>query len=48
MEDAYTNLFNETIEHFEGIIKIGQTIRKFYYDDSDEEDEHTDFIQHYT
>ena len=42
MVDAYTNLFNEAVEHSKGTIKRGRTIRKFYYDDS--ETKYPDFI----
>ena len=44
MIDVYTELFNDKIDHYEGIIRRVLTIRKFYYD----EDEYTDFIQNYT
>jgi hypothetical protein len=33
----YTEHFNVNIRHYEEIIKTIQTIRQFYYDDSDEE-----------
>ena len=40
MIDVYTELFNDKIDHYEGIINRGLTIRKFRYD----EDEYLDFI----
>ena len=45
MVDEYTNLFNDTIEQYEGIIRRGRTIRKFYYDDSDSEAAYPGLIQ---
>ena len=36
----YTDLFNDTIEHYEGIIQRGRGSREFYYDDSDSEAEY--------
>ena len=44
MVDEYTELFNDKIDHYEGIINRGLTTRKFYYDDSDSEAEYPDFI----
>ena len=41
----YTEHFLGQIDHYEGVINRGLAIRTFYYDDSDEEDEYTDFIQ---
>ena len=40
----YTEHFNVNIRHYEDIIKTLRTIRKFYYDDSDEENEYTHYI----
>jgi len=40
----YTELFNDHINHYKGLIKRGLAIRQFYYDESDEENEYTDFI----
>ena len=40
----YTEHFNVNIRHYEDIIKTIQTIRIFYYDDSDEENEYTHYI----
>ena len=45
MVDEYTELFNDEIEHYEGIINRGLTMRKYYYDDSDSEAEYPDFIR---
>ena len=42
----YTEHFLGHIDHYEGVINRGLAIRTFYYDDSDEDDEYTDFIQH--
>ena len=44
MVDEYTDLFNDKIDHYEGVIRRGLTIRKFYYDDSDSEAEYPDFL----
>ena len=41
----YTEHFLVHIDHYEGVINRGLAIRTFYYDDSDEDDEYTDFIQ---
>ena len=35
MVDVYTELFNDKIDHYEGIIRRVLTIRKFYYDEID-------------
>jgi hypothetical protein len=43
----YTKHFLGNIDHYEGVIRRGLAIRQFYYDDSDEEDAYTDFIQNY-
>jgi len=43
----YTEHFESYIDHYNGVIRRCQAIRKFYYDDSDGEDEYTDFIQNY-
>ena len=43
----YTEHFLGHIDHYEGVINRGLAIRTFYYDDSDEDDEYTDFIQTY-
>jgi hypothetical protein len=43
----YTENFEGYIDHYDGVIRRCQAIRKFYYDDSDGEDEYTDFIQTY-
>ena len=43
----YTEHFLGHIDHSEGVINRGLAIRTFYYDDSDEDDEYTDFIQNY-
>ena len=43
----YTEHFLGHIYHYEGVINRGLAIRTFYYDDSDGEDEYTDFIQNY-
>ena len=40
----YTEHFNVNIRHYEDIIKTLRTIRQFYYDDSDEENEYTHYI----
>ena len=40
----YTGHFNVNIRHYEEIIKTLQTIRQFYYEDSDEETEYTQYI----
>ena len=40
----YTDHFNVNIRHYEEIIKRIQTIRQYYYDSSDEEDEYTHYI----
>ena len=45
MVDEYTELFNDKIDHYEGIINRGLTIRKFYYDDSDSKAEYPDCIR---
>ena len=45
MVDEYTELFNDEIDHSEGIINRGPTISKFYYDDSDSEAEYPDCIR---
>ena len=44
MIDVYTELFNDKIDHYEGVIRRGLTIRKFYYDDNDSEAEYRDVI----
>ena len=41
---VYTELFNDKIDHYEGIRNRGLTIRKFCNDDSDSEAEYPDFI----
>ena len=41
----YTEHFLDHIDHYEGVINRGHAIRTYYYDDSDEDDEYTDFIQ---
>ena len=43
----YTEHFLGHIYHSESVINRGLAIRTFYYDDSDEDDEYTDFIQNY-
>jgi hypothetical protein len=40
----YTEHFNVNIRHYEDIIKTLRTIRQFYYDDNDEENEYTHYI----
>ena len=39
--------FLGNIGHYEGVMNRGLAIRTFYYGDSDEDDEYTDFIQNY-
>ena len=48
MVDEYTELFNDKIDHYEGIINRGLTIRKFYYVDSDSQAEYPDYIYTYS
>ena len=43
----YTEHFKGNIDHYKGVISRGLAIRQFYYDDSNEEDEYTDFMQNY-
>ena len=43
----YTEHFLGHIYHYESVINRGLAIRTFYYDDSNEDDEYTDFIQNY-
>ena len=43
----YTEHFLGHMYHYVGVINRGLAIRTFYYDDSDEDDEYTDFIQNY-
>ena len=43
----YTEHFLGNIDHYEGVITRGLATRQFYYDDNDEEDEYTGFIQKY-
>ena len=43
----YTEHFGGYIDHYASVVTRGQATRQFYYDVSDEEDEYTDFRQHY-
>ena len=45
MVDEYTSLYNDTIEHYEGVIRRGRTLREFHSDDSDSEAEYPYVIQ---
>ena len=43
----YTELLNDHIDHYKGLIKRGLAIRQFYYDERDDENEYTDFIHNF-